>query len=53
MLSIGKRTEAFARNTLEAVQTPELHGRSAGKWVLREYTKPSLPPPPFGTCAPS
>ena len=30
-----KRTEAFARNTLEAVQTPELHGKSTGKWVLR------------------
>ncbi len=32
-----KRTEAFARNTIEAVQTPELHGKSAGKWVLRTY----------------
>ncbi|MCC7420677.1 MAG: SUMF1/EgtB/PvdO family nonheme iron enzyme [Planctomycetaceae bacterium] len=32
-----KRTEAFARTTLEASQTPELHGKSAGKWVLRTY----------------
>ena len=31
------RTESFARKTLESVQTPELHGQSAGRWVLRTY----------------
>lgn len=35
-----KQTEAFVRNTLEATQTPELLGKSAGRWVLREPIAP-------------
>jgi uncharacterized caspase-like protein len=49
-----KKTEAFARNTLEAVQTPELHGASSGRWVLRTYDKsapdaPTTKPMPMKT----